>query len=79
MDWINIPFILFLSREKLSLKGNGVMTENIGLWNRFAASGKIEDYLLYCSSKEGNGFDNYERENVKRCTGHKGIECRGER
>lgn len=55
------------------------MTENIGLWNRFAASGKIEDYLLYCSSKEGNGFDNYERENVQRRTGHKGIECRGER
>jgi len=49
------------------------------LWQQFAATGKIQDYLAYCSLKTGETDGNTQRKNNGRCLGDKGIERRGER
>lgn len=55
------------------------MDNKESLWKTFAHSGKIKDYLAYCSVKEGLVFGNQERTNDDRRIGCKRNECRGER
>ncbi|MEE0945464.1 MAG: hypothetical protein U0M42_01380 [Acutalibacteraceae bacterium] len=45
-------------------------------WKDFTLSGKITDYLDYCSVKEGNGFEQNKTVAVQRCAGGKRNECR---
>ena len=48
------------------------------LWKQFTASGKVCDYLAYCSVKDGNNSDNKEgTSDIRRISG-KRNECRGE-
>ena len=42
-------------------------------WNKFMCSGKIGDYLAYCSLKDDKSGAN-EGKNIKRCSGNKGNE-----
>lgn len=55
------------------------MDNKDNLWNKFAVSGKVNDYLAYCSIKEGNRLGNDEGTHVVRRTGSERNECRGER
>lgn len=54
------------------------MENKDSLWNRFILSGKVDDYLAYCSMKEGTVFGDQKRTDNNRCTGSERDECRGE-
>ena len=65
------------------LKGNtfngGIFMANVEtLWQQFSASGKVSDYLAYCSAKEGKKCDNDKGTSIIGRFGSERNERRGE-